>query len=125
MEQLDSVTKLLQTQLQPLSEARSLLEDIISETESSEQERNTCNSVFKGCKFVPKQIKLDYEKLHPNANIESGVCKIQEGNELSLDETAACESLLLVNIENLNDDDDDVQDNNEDINDIQEEVQWE
>ena len=102
-EQFDTVTKLLQTRLQPLNEARDLLEDIIKENEASHKRRLATRSVLKDCTFVPKRIRLQYEKLHKNAAFESGVCKIQDVKELTLDEAAACESLLLVNMANIND----------------------
>lgn len=78
--------------LQPLVESRFLLDELIKEHAELDALRT---GVFKGCRFKPKRIKLDHDKLHTNAHFESGVCKIQNGEELTADEAEACESLLL------------------------------
>lgn len=123
MEELDSTTKLLQTRLQPLYEARALLDDIIEETESSNQQRIRSNSAFRNCTFVPKRIKLDHARLHTNANFESGVCKIQEKKELTLDEAAACENLLLANMV-VDNDDNDASDEDNNATEAEEDDAW-
>ena len=79
------------------------MEDIIKENEASHERRLATRSVLKDCTFVTKRIKLQYDKLHKNAAFESGVCKIQDGKELTPDEAATCESVLLVNMANIND----------------------
>ena len=123
MEELDSTTKLLQTRLQPLYEARALLDDIIEETESSNQQRIRSNSAFRNCTFVPKRIKLNHTRLHTNANFESGVCKIQEKKELTLDEAAACENLLLANMV-VDNDDNDASDEDNNATEAEEDDAW-
>ena len=92
--EIDLVTKALQERKLPLQDARLLLDELVN---GIDENWNTPGSVFHNCSFRAKRIKLTHTVLHPNADFETGVVKIQGGcaESLTEQEKIACRNLKI------------------------------
>ena len=83
MEEMDSVTKYLQTRSQPLETARLALYMLLKQISDGV---NTEGKLFHRFTFEPRRILFDhpnsiYSRLYPSKHFECGLVKIQRGKE--------------------------------------------
>ncbi|GFH44601.1 hypothetical protein CTEN210_01075 [Chaetoceros tenuissimus] len=103
MVEIDSVTKKLQERCLPFCDGRIMLDDIASRVDRHNNGPNANHTKkFYGCNFEARRTKLEdcpeqHKRLHPDADFERGVFKIQTKriNELTADERQACARLLV------------------------------